>query len=59
MTNPNDAGTMLNPAIAMAAEIDGWLCGVQRCLIHQNTDWHCGWVLAGFYKTPKTFIKPT
>jgi hypothetical protein len=41
-----------------AIEIDGWLFGVQRSLMHQRTAFHFDLMVAGFYRTPNVFISP-
>ena len=40
------------------AEIDGWMFGVQRSMLHHRMEWQFAMVVAGIYSTPNIFINP-
>lgn len=47
----------MSPA-EMTAEIDGWLCVVQRSIIRQRTDWQFAMVLAGISQNTEHLHQP-
>jgi hypothetical protein len=40
----------------VAAEIDGWLFGIQRSMLQHRMDWQFDMMLVGVYNTPNHFM---
>jgi hypothetical protein len=54
-----EGNTMMKMSQAeVAAEIHGWLCGVQRSMLRQRMEWQIYTMVAGIYSTPSAFINP-
>ena len=49
---------MMNSSAEIAAEIDCWLCSFQRSMLHLCMEWQFDMMAAGFYRTPRAFIRP-